>query len=435
MPDQLSHDMEPPERIRVPEPPGSEPSRAASGDELTLGDFVRPLWTNRYVIASLAVVFGLAAGIYSATLRPKYEATAVLRVIESKSVEEAEPARAENFRPLLENKTIAAGLVEEFALVGESRFKWGGGTEAIHPDQFVGTVLNVDQVVGTNLLRVRVALGSPGLAAKVANTLVERAIELNRRINQQEVVEARDFIKSQLDEAIVRVQRVQSELVATRQRSQVDALKSDAEGMLDMRARLLALQAAVENERAFLARSEADLRQSEPLLTTRRSIDREPALMELARERAPGTAVLGLGITEQEVSTAHADLQKQVAQSRATLAGLESQRRFLVDQQHLDRAALPTLSKFYEAEETVSKLQADYYLAIKVYIDLATRYEEARIQVGGRGVQLQLVDPAVPPPPRPASGMMTGTVGALLGVLIGCALALGRQFVVPLLRA
>jgi uncharacterized protein involved in exopolysaccharide biosynthesis len=435
MPDQLSHDMEAPGRNRVPEAGGFDPSRDANGDEMTLGDFVRPLWINRYMIASLGLLFGLAAGIYSGLLRPTYEATAVLRVIESKSVEKAEPARAENFRPLLENKTIAAGLIEEFSLVDESRFKWGGGNQAIHPDRFVGSVLNVDQVVGTNLLRVRVALGSPELAAKVANTLVERAIELNRRINQQEVVEARDFIKSQLDEAIVRVERVKSELVVTRQRSQVDALKSDAYGMLGMRARLLELQASVENERAFLARSEADLRQSQPMLTTRRSIDREPALMESAKQRSPDTAVLGLGITEQEVSTAYADLQKQVAQSRATLAGLESQRRLLVDQQQLDRAALPALSKLYEAEGAVSKLQADYDMAIEVYTDLATLYEEARIRVGGRGVQLQLVDPAVQPSPRVPSGRTNGTVGALLGVLTGCALALGRQFVVPLLRA
>jgi uncharacterized protein involved in exopolysaccharide biosynthesis len=426
--------MEVPGRSRVPGAADLESSDAAHGNELGLGDFVRPLWTDRYLIALLAAVFGLAAGIYTAALRPTYEATAVLRVIESKTVEEAEPARAENFRPLLENKTIAAGLVEEFSLAGESRFKWGG-TEAIRPDRFVGTVLNVDQVVGTNLLRVRVALGSPELAARVANTLVERAIELNRRINQQEVVEARDFIKSQLDEAIVRVQRVQSELVATRQRSQVDALRSDADGILDMRARLLELQTAVEYERAFLARSEADLRQSAPMLTTRRSIDREPALMEVAKERAPGTAVLGLGITEQEVSTAYADLQKQVARSRATLAGLERQRRLLVDEQQLNRAALPALSKLYEAEEAVSKLEADYDMAIEVYTDLATRYEEARLQVGGRGVQLQLVDPAVPPSPSVQSGTMTGIIGALLGVLTGCALALGRHFVVPLLRA
>jgi uncharacterized protein involved in exopolysaccharide biosynthesis len=74
-------------------------------------------------------------------------------------------------------------------------------------------------------------------------------------------------------------------------------------------------------------------------------------------------------------------------------------------------------------------------MAIEVYTDLATRYEEARLQVGGRGVQLQLVDPAVPPSPSVQSGTMTGIIGALLGVLTGCALALGRHFVVPLLRA
>ena len=74
----------------------------------------------------------------------------------------------------------------------------------------------------TNLMQVRVKRADPELAAKVANALADRAIALNRRINQQEVVEARDYIKIELDEASKRVEDVQARFVDIQQRSQVE---------------------------------------------------------------------------------------------------------------------------------------------------------------------------------------------------------------------
>jgi uncharacterized protein involved in exopolysaccharide biosynthesis len=267
---------------------------------------------------------------------------------------------------------------------------------------------------------VRVRLAEADAAPKVANALIERAIDLNRRINQQEVVEARDYIKSQLDEATARVDRLRGELVTLKQKAQVDALRKDAEGTLHARSGLLELQTAIENERAFLGRSEADLKQSQQLLTTRRTIDRDTALTEAARSQNPGASVLGLGLTDEQINTSYSDLQTQVSESRAKLAGLEGQRRLLVDELRLDRASLPVLAKLYEGDVAVSRLQTEYEMALKVYTDLSVRHEDARIRVGGRGAQLQFVDPAVAPARRVASGL---TVSVAIAVLAGALVA------------
>jgi len=417
------------EPMSTPDPPAQ-----ALADELSLGDFVRPLWGARYVVVAMTVAGGGLATAYAASLYPRYEATAMLRVTESKSGDSAELPRAENFRPLLENKTLATGLVKDFGLVGEPRYRWGGLGGAIPADAFVRRVLIVNQVVSTNLLQVRIRLGDPDKAAQVANALSERAIDLNRRINQQEVVDARDYIKSQLDETTGRLEQVRGQLVAVMQSSQVDALRKDAEGALDLRSKLLELQASIENERAFLRRSETDLGQSSPLLTTQRSIDRSPALMEAAKERTPAGSVLGLSMTDQQVNAAHSQLQQQVSESRAKLAGLEGQRRLLVDEKHLDRAVLPVLTKLYEGDVAVSRLKAEYDMVLKVYTDLSVRYEDARIRVGGRGAQLQLVDPAVPPSARASSGTLpAAALGAFGGALMATLWALGRHFLSPLL--
>lgn len=400
---------------------------------MSLGDFVRPLWSARFIIVGTAIVGGLLASGLGMAIYPRYEAVAIIRVIESKSGDTAEAARAENFRPLLENKTLAAELIREFGVVGEPRYRWGSLGGPVPADAFIRNVLSVDQVTGTNLLRVRIRLADADKAGKVANALAARAIDLNRRINQQEVVDARDYIKTQLDEATAKLEQVRAKYVSVMQGAQVDALKKDADGVLDLRSKLLELQASIENERAFLRRSETDLGQSKQLLTTQRSIDRDPALMEAARERAPGTPVLGLSMSDEQVNTAHSKLQEQVSESRAKLAGLEAQRRLLVDEKHLDRAVLPVLTKLYEGDVAVAQLKAEYEMVLRVYTDLSVRYEDARIRVGGRGTQLQLVDPAVTPTMRASAGFLpTVLLGSFGGALLGVAWALGRHFLAPL---
>ena len=308
----------------------------------------------------------------------------------------------------------------------EPRYLWQAAGAPVAADQF-GEVARVDQVAGTNLMQVRVRRADPELAAKVANALADRAIALNRRINQQEVVEARDYIKSQLDEASKRVADVQARFVDIQQRSQVDSLKKDAEVAIDLRSKLLELQADIEKERAFLARSETDLAASQRLVTTRRSIDRDPLLTEAARERAPGTSLLGLGLSEEQVNEAHSALDKQAAESRAKLAGLEGQRKLLVDDKRLDRAILPILDKLYAGDVAVTRLKAEYEMVLKVYTDLALRYEDARIKVGGRGAQIQVVDTAVRPSQAlPRRTVTSAWLAGLGGALAACAVLLAR---------
>jgi len=408
---------------------GAQPEPVTESGELSIRDLVEPLWRHKWLILFVALACGGVAVFVAKSHTPRYEAVAVVRVAESKSGDTAEPARAENFRPLLENKTLAAGLVKDFGLVTEPTYSWESAGGPVPPDRFLEDILDVDQVAGTNLMRVRVKRGDPDQAFKVANALVERAIELNRRINQQEVVDARDYIKSQLDEATRRVDQLRDQFVAVKQHAQVDMLKKDAEGQLDIRQKLIELLADIEGERAFLARSEADLKASQRLLTTRRSIDRDPALMEAAKERGAGVngSVLGLGLTEEQVNEAYSALEKQVSESRAKLAGLEGQRKLLVEGKGLDRAVLPVLTKLYEGDVAVERLKAEYEMALKVYTDLSLRYEDARIRVGGRGAQIQLVDPAVRPSTNLSQrGVSSGALAALGGALATCAALLAR---------
>ena len=408
---------------------GLPPRPLVAADELTLGDAIYPLWNGRRVLIATAFVFGAVTFAVTSMVRPMYAAVAVIRSIESRSADTAEPAKAENFRPLLESKTIAASLVKDFALVSQPRFVWSAVGGPMSYDAFLRDALRVDQVIGTNLLRVRVTLSDPALAAKVTNALVDRAIEFNRSINQQEVIEARDYIKSQLDEATARLDDVRAKLIAGKQKAQVDALRKDVEGALEVRSRLPELEASIENERAFLASSEADLAKSSQMLTTRRSIDRDPALMEAARGQDGKEPVLGLTMTDESVNTAYAALQEQVSSSRAALAGLENQRKLLVGEKKLDRTIGPAITRLYQGDVEVERLQAEFDMVLRLYTTLSTRYEEARLNVGGRRAQLQVVDPAVPPSAPVGSDRLAAVALAMVsGLLLASAVMLARKF-------
>ena len=111
---------------------------------------------------------------------------------------------------------------------------WQSAGAPVAADRF-GEVARVDQVVGTNLMQVRVKRADPELAAR-SPTADGPGDRRQPPDDQQEVVEARDYIKSQLDEASKRVEDVQARFVDIQQRSQVDALKRDAEVAIDCAA-------------------------------------------------------------------------------------------------------------------------------------------------------------------------------------------------------
>lgn len=420
-----------PGQARSPSRAPDAEARSADGvEELSLWDFIDPLVASWPLIVGIVLLGAVVAYTTAQLQRPMYEASAVARIAESKTGDVVEVARPENFRPLLENRAIVAEIVREFDLRSASPWRFSSAASGpFAPADFLRDRVTVEQVAGTNLLRVRVRHENPETAAKVANALVERGLALNRRLNQQEVVESRDYIKSQLDQAAGRVETLKGQLLAAKTGSQVDALKADTEGALDLRAKLMELDASIEYERAFLAASEAELKSARQLVTTRRSIDRDPALMEAAKGQAPGAAVLGLELSEEQVNEAYSKLQEQIAESRAKLAGQERQRRMLVDDRRLNGARLPALSKLYESEVAIARLEAEYEMALKLYTDLAARYEDARLRVGSRGAQLQVLDPAVTPTGRASPRVAALTqIGAVLGLLLACLLVLGRHF-------
>jgi uncharacterized protein involved in exopolysaccharide biosynthesis len=229
-----------PEYAPSPKPNPDGGTSAHAADALSLRDFIDPLVSSWVSIAVIALIGAGVAFTLASLRRPVYEATAVVRIAGN----QADAARAENLRRLLENRTIASEVIQEFGVTSDPAWTFLSGSKPPAADAFLENHVNFEQVPGTNLMRVRVRLGNAELAAKVANEWVVRGNALSRRISQQDTQQDAgppDKITKQLEEADKRLETLKADLLALKK------------GAVDVRTTLLEVQTAIEFERVFMA--------------------------------------------------------------------------------------------------------------------------------------------------------------------------------------
>src|SRR5207249_1677406 len=112
-------------------------------------------------------------------------------------------------------------------------------------------------------------------------------------------------------------------------------------------------------------------------------------------------------------------IDEGIVESRTKLAGLEQRKKQLVDVRRLDSNQLAELNRLYGVEARLSRLEMERELARKVYTEVATSYETARLQVLTRTADLQVIAPPVRPD-RPISRntLRNVVLGAIVGLLL-----------------
>src|SRR5439155_25790919 len=93
----------------------------------------------------------------------------------------------------------------------------------------------------------------------------------------------------------------------------------------------------------------------------------------------------------------------------------------VVDVRKLDASQFSQLSRLYDLERELARLELERDLATVHYRQVETAYETARVQVASRSAQLTILDSAVPPD-RPASRHVARS--AVVGLFAGFVLAL-----------
>lgn len=392
---------------------------------------MRLLWGRRLlliVLTLMGALGGLAAGLRAPRT---YEAQTVLGVSQSKLDETTggQPADAllGTFRSILTSQAIAREMVGDFRL--------NQPPHDMTAAQFLVRAITVEAIPSTTLLNLRVTLADPQLAAKVANAMAERSAAIGEALTLEEAVQARDAIAAQVKESRANLDRIAQQLEEAKKKAQIELREKDIEAILDQRTELRELTVEAAGERAALERAEAELAKRDRIDTLSRSIDADPALAEAARS-AGATNILGLTLTDQEVNPTYDNLDEEVALARARVADLERRVAQLTKQHSLEESSLPLLSRLYEAQRRIARLETDLEIARAVYIDVATRYEQARVQVASRSARLLVIDPAVPPTVPVSRHLLRNLVlGAVAGLLLAIVYVLSSQTIQALRQA
>lgn len=369
-------------------------------------------------------VLGGVFGITATSLRPVlYEGVTTLLVVPMTTT--TVQLNTATFRAMLENGSIVQQIISELRLAEPPH--------RLTPQEFLENSLVVEEVRGTNVVRVRVKLRDPDIAADASRRLAQKALTLARQLTEQEGSSLREQLKNHLDDSKNRMSTAEKDLLSYQQQAQLELLKADTQAMLDERGDLLKLLVAIESEKARLSAAEQEIKREDRVLSIPRSPGAEEALRRAQQQDrsadrpargGPSVDPEALDLTNPYMNPVYQTLDFQIATSRARVAALEQERRQLMDVRKLGGEELTRLSELYRRQIDLARLQTNYDLSKKVYSDLAVRYEQSRTESLGRP-QLQLVDEAIPADrPLPRGRLQSAALGSATGVLVAGLLAL-----------
>jgi uncharacterized protein involved in exopolysaccharide biosynthesis len=391
-------------------------------DEIDFSRYFR-VFTRHWMLLVVAAIVGGALGFAVSRTKPVlYEGVTTLLVLPPSKVD-VRTASTANFRALLENLSHSLQVITELGL-NKPPF-------SMTPQRFRDEALQVEEIPGTNVVKLRVRLADPTLAMEASKRLAQKAVALNAEVSRREGSSIRDLLKVHLDESSEQLKAAETQLLEYQRTAQVELLERDTDAMLREREDLLRLTLDIESEKARLKAAEAEISKQQRTLSVGRSVLSEEALRRAAQtDRGnPANADVDdahrLDLSDPLLNPVYQTLEFQIASSRARLAGLQQQQRELVDVKKLGGRELKELSELYSRQIQLARLQTNYDLAMRVYSDVRVRYEQTRSEGVGSSAVLQVVDEAIPPD-RPLSrqGAKSTAVGLVAGFLVAAAAAL-----------
>lgn len=369
----------------------------ADADARTIGDYLDLIWRFRWLVVGIALIAGVLALASSLLSARSYESTVTFAATQSKLGEggQISPNTA-SFRPMVESLTIAADVIRELSL-DKSPYN-------LAPSKFLD-VIDVTEIRGTSLLTVKVAMGDPALAARIANSVADHAVNTARAVAASEARYTRDLIKKELDLSQTRLDTASSRLRDYRSQARLEVLIKEVE------TRLGGPQSPV-----FSAATPTKQPGTTSTTTNTVFVDAQSAsrlsVLDLQNRIASEKARLS-AMDRNDATTATV---------RANLAALEQQRAEMLRTRALDAGTIALLDRLYSSETELSRRQTEHDLAERAFVDLSVRYQEALLQVIGKSAEFVIVDPAVPAD-RPASRHAARNTAVAAAVWLALAMA------------
>ena len=438
------------------------PSRQQSISEdgtRQLAELTGILWRGRFVLLAstlIAMVLGAAYIFYVATPVYKSTATLVLETRQEQVVDlqgvisglSPDSSTVTTEVEVLRSRGLATKVVEALKLIDDPEFNVTLRPESVkdkllaiarsvvpNPDatdapqateaQAKASVVDellqrqsVQNVSNSLVFHVSVLSKSAEKAALIANTFAEAYISDQLQVKNDAALQATDWLTERVGELQVELEK--SETAVRAFRTETDLIDADALALLDrqqkeVRARLEAARAELENKRAYDARLSgasdrevAELTQNATLLRILTEADDQ-----LTAEQKTAFDMIAQRLRDQSAR----DLQ-QTAQQIATLDSTAKALQQRVDAQSADLIVLDQLVR----EAQASRLLYEYFL---------NRMKETSAQQGIQQADSRVLSQAVAPTNAalPRVSLVMAATG-LAGFLIGAAFCISRAMAV-----
>jgi len=381
-------------------------NNAPYDDDVDLRRYWRFLTAHWMVLGGCAVGGAVMAVALGSLSPSRYQATATLMNAMTGTAAVLTPATA---KALLVTPGVASETIKELGL----------DRDGMTIQRFIDDAVDVQPVSGTSIVRLNVVLTDPAKARSAAALLATKVIEVSGRIGGHDVSSgARAAWQSQLNDADRSLKEAEDRLAAFQMSADLDKLQAQTASTVTQRTAMDRYAIDLESERARLATLEHELARQPVELSAQ--LPRDGATEALStRQNLAGTEAV---LTNPFANPVHAMLQYDIAQSRATISKLEG----------LERKTLAVTSgnevshqrsQLYRARLALARLQAEYDARTRIYNSVLSKYEETT----GPTVtapQVQLLDaPTQPDQPMPRQRRQYATLGGLVGVLLGLAVA------------
>ncbi len=388
---------------------------------------VRRHW--RWVVAGGGAC-GLAALVVSLFLPNIYRATTFVLVSESKigapsQVTAWQYATLATYLPFVDNDQLIDQAIQKYRL-GQPPYK-------LTVDRFRRKgYLDVSIRKSSRLVELTVEFPDARLAADLANSLAQGAVELNDRMNAADTLATQRILKTRLDDATANASAAAVRRLQVRERAKMEDREKEVSILLDEKEHLSSqiqrLLLSREQNQGKATALQQELK-SEPRtfhLTKSITTDR---FLERAAEKA-GDAPLA--VTEESLNTTHEEIRRQLVDSVATASGDKA--GITVATQRLDKVNAQLNQLLAEVTRLKSEIEGtdrEYALAQEA-LESATRdYRNTLVTVSSKSQDLKQLAPAIPPerPVRPSLPLNT-----VLGSLLGLALFAGAAVAVESFR-
>lgn len=466
-----------PEMQKLPSNMPQEAADSASPEsEATpaLREFLRIALRRRWIIIGTTVGCLLIGLSITVLMTPKYTAVSTIeisrvadQVTTFEGVEHELGATDQEFYQtqygLLESRTLAERIANELGLIDDQAFfemfgapdapafELSGGrypaSGRAERQRIAGEILlrNVDiqPTRMSRLVDVQFTSPDPQLSTRVANAWADNFIETNLERKVQSTSYGREQLQRQLAEYMDRLDQSQRQLVAYASDQEIINLPGQAEGAPDRPIvvdNLAALNSQLSRATADRIQAEAIYRQAGAAGATAQALD-NPAINNLRTKRAELAAEYeqlmvrfepGYPIARSLKSQIE-ELDRAIAAEDARVSGsLEANYRQAVQRERQLQAYVEQLKGEYldlrrrSIQYNIFQQEVDTNQAL--YDGLLQRFKEIGV-AGGVGVNnVSIVDLAdVPRNPSSPNLLLNIAISLLAGLMIGAALALGRE--------